>query len=134
MNRPAVQAIIELPRGAFIKRRADGRIDFVSPLPCPYNYGSLPDTQGGDGDPIDAIVLGPRLRAGTRVHLPIVAEIDFVDEGREDMKLVLSATPLTRAQARGLTAFFHLYAFAKRRLAWLRGRRGEIKFRGIRRA
>src|SRR4051812_1615570 len=127
-----VEAIIEQPRGAFVKRRADGRIDFVSPLPYPYNYGSLPGTTGGDGDPIDAIVLGPRLAAGTRVSLPIVAEVDFIDEGRVDTKLVLSPTSLSARQRRGLAAFFTCYALAKRGLARLRGRRGEIAFRGLR--
>jgi len=125
-------AVIESPRGSFVKRLADGGVDFVSPLPCPYNYGSLPGTVGGDGDPIDAIVLGPRLRVGTRVSLPVVAEVDFVDEGQIDTKLVLSATPLTRGQRRALIAFFTLYVLAKRGLARVRGRQGEIAFRGIR--
>jgi inorganic pyrophosphatase len=127
-----VEAVVELPRGGLIKRRSDGRVDFVSPLPCPYNYGSLPGTRGGDGDPIDAIVLGPRLPAGTLVHLPVVAEVDFIDDGLIDTKLVLSRRPLTRAEHLGLSAFFHLYVLAKRALARLRGRRGEIRLRGIR--
>ena len=126
------EAVVELPRGTFVKRRADGRVDFVSPLPCPYNYGCLPGTRGGDGDPIDVIVLGPRLSRGTRVELPVVAEVDFIDEGQIDTKLVLSARPLTRGERRGLVTFFICYAFAKRGLARLRGRGGEIAFRGIR--
>jgi hypothetical protein len=32
---------IEVPRWGFVKRRADGGVDFVSPIPCPYNYGSI---------------------------------------------------------------------------------------------
>jgi inorganic pyrophosphatase len=127
-----VMAVIELPRGTFVKRRSDGTIDFVSPLPCPYNYGCLPGTTGGDGDPIDVIVLGPRLAAGTRIRLPVVAEVDFIDEGRVDTKLVLSRTSLTRRERRGLHTFFTCYALAKRGLARLRGRRGEIAFRGVR--
>lgn len=126
-----VEAVIEAPKGAFVKRRADGRIDFVSPLPCPYNYGSVPGTSGGDGDPIDAVVLGPRLRVGARVRLAVVAEIDFVDEGQRDVKLVLSSQPLSAAQRRGLAGFFTVYALAKRVLARLRGRRGLIAFRGV---
>ena len=125
-------ALIESSRWTFVKRRADGRVDFVSPIPCPYNYGCLPGTTSGDGDPIDVIVLGPRLAAGTRVSLPVVAEVEFVDEGRADTKLVLSATPLMPAQARGLVAFFRVYAVAKRGLARLRGRSGEIRFRALR--
>jgi inorganic pyrophosphatase len=67
------------------------------------------------------------------VHLPVVAEVDFVDEGRIDTKLVLSAAPLSDAQRRGLELFFRVYAWSKRRLAQLRRRRGEIAFRGVRR-
>jgi inorganic pyrophosphatase len=127
-----VEAVIEAPKGTFVKRRADGSVDFVSPLPCPYNYGSVPGTRGGDGDPVDVIVLGPRLHAGARVRLPVVAEVDFVDDGQDDTKLVLSPRPLTAAERRGLERFFRVYARAKRVLALARGRRGEIAFRGVR--
>jgi inorganic pyrophosphatase len=127
----AVEAVIEAPRGSFVKRRADGSVDFVSPVPCPYNYGSLPGTVGGDGDPVDAVILGPRRRAGERVRLPVRAEVRFVDEGRDDTKLVLSAGALSVAERAGLVAFFTVYAQAKRLLARLRGRRGEITFRGL---
>ncbi|MFY0541612.1 hypothetical protein [Nannocystis pusilla] len=33
---------IEYPRWSVVKRRSDGSVDFVSPLPCPYNYGHVP--------------------------------------------------------------------------------------------
>lgn len=125
------EAVVESPRGSFVKRRADGRVDFVSPLPCPYNYGSLPGTVGGDGDPVDAVILGPRRRAGEHVRLPVRAEVRFVDEGRDDTKLVLSAKPLGTVERAGLVLFFTVYARAKRLLAWLRNRPGEIAFRGL---
>jgi inorganic pyrophosphatase len=127
----AVEAVVEAPRGSFVKRRADGRVDFVSPVPCPYNYGSLPGTVGGDGDPVDAVILGPRRRVGERVRLPVRAEVRFVDEGRDDTKLVLSAQPLGGLQRAGLWMFFTVYAQAKRLLARVRGRGGEIAFRGL---
>jgi inorganic pyrophosphatase len=132
MSEP-VEAVIEVSRGSLIKRRADGRLEFISPVPCPYNYGSLPGTRGGDGDPVDAIVLGPRVPRGTRVRLPVIAEIDFIDEGQVDTKLVLGVRPLTEGERRGLETFFRVYALAKRLLARLRGRRGPIAFRGLRR-
>jgi inorganic pyrophosphatase len=59
-----LDVVIEVPLGSFIKRRDDGRVDFVSPVPCPFNYGSVPDTLSGDGDRVDAVVLGPRLPRG----------------------------------------------------------------------
>jgi len=63
----SVDVLIEIPRGSFLKRGSTGRIDFVSPFPCPFNYGSVPTHLGLEGDLLDAVVLGPRLAAGTRL-------------------------------------------------------------------
>jgi len=65
---PEVEVVIEIPRGSFLKRGSSGRIDFVSPLPCPFNYGSVPDYLGLEGDLLDALVLGPAV-AGTRIRV-----------------------------------------------------------------
>ena len=54
-----LDVVIETPRGSAVKRTDDGRVDFISPLPCPFNYGSVPDTRSDDGDRLDAVVLGP---------------------------------------------------------------------------
>ena len=78
---PEVEVIIEVPRGSFIKRGSDFEIDFVSPLPLPYNYGAVPTMIGLEGDLLDAVVLGPRLalgslsgcRPGARSRSPIAA-------------------------------------------------------------
>lgn len=127
-----VDAVIEHPRLAMIKRRSDGRVDFISPLPCPYNYGSLPGRLAGDGDPVDAVVLGPRLPAGARVRRRVVAVIDFVDDGADDPKVILStASALTVGERRGLWAFFWGYSSFKRALARLRGSRRETRVRGL---
>ena len=66
---PEVEVLIEIPRGSFIKRGSTGHVDFVSPLPCPFNYGSVPQYVGLEGDLLDAVVLGPRLPLGTRTHV-----------------------------------------------------------------
>jgi inorganic pyrophosphatase len=60
---PELDVVIEVPRGSFLKRGSTGRLDFVSPLPCPYNYGSVPQYLGLEGDLLDALVLGPPLAA-----------------------------------------------------------------------
>ena len=52
-----LEVLIDTPRGSFVKRRDDGSVDFVWPLPSPFNYGSVPDTLAPDGDREDAIVL-----------------------------------------------------------------------------
>jgi hypothetical protein len=49
---PELDVVIEIPKGSFLKRGSAGQIDFVSPLPCPFNYGSVPgpSTTAGDSD------------------------------------------------------------------------------------
>ena len=53
-----IEVVVEVPRGSFLKRGSTGRIDFISPLPCPFNYGSVPLYVGMEGDLLDALVLG----------------------------------------------------------------------------
>jgi inorganic pyrophosphatase len=128
-----VRARIEVPRGSFIKRELHGeaRLDFVSPLPSPFNYGFLPGVDGEDGDPVDAVILGPRLPLGAEIERPVVARVRFVDAGQPDSKLVLSDRPLSRRQRMALVGFFRLYAHAKRALNLLRGARGPTRFEGL---
>jgi inorganic pyrophosphatase len=120
-----VQIRIEVPRGSFVKRRPDGSVDFVSPLPCPYNYGSIEGTIAADGDPLDALLLGHQRAAGTRVRVPVRAVMGFVDDGIPDPKVVCSVRPLTRAERRGVERFFRRYAVLKRVVNRLRRRPGR---------
>jgi inorganic pyrophosphatase len=116
-----VAVIIEVPRGGVVKRRGDGSLDFVSPLPSPFNYGSVPGTLAPDGDPLDALVLGPRLRAGSRVEVEVLAVLGFVDRGLLDPKLVCGPPPLQASQRRAVERFFWIYERLKRGLQRLRG-------------
>lgn len=126
-----LEVVIEVPLGGFIKRRDDGSVDFISPAPCPFNYGSVPDTRSGDGDRLDAVVLGQRLARGARVTLPVVACVDFIDAGDEDPKWICSAHPITRREQALIAGFFGLYARAKTVLNTLRGKRGKTRYGGI---
>lgn len=115
-----VSILIEIPRGGMIKRRADGTFDFLSPLPSPFNYGSIPGTLAPDGDPLDAIVLGPRLRAGTRLQADVLAVYGFLDRAQLDPKLVCGHAPLQPGQRRAVERFFFLYERLKRALQRVR--------------
>jgi inorganic pyrophosphatase len=126
-----IEVVIEVPLGSFIKRRDDGSIDFVSPAPCPFNYGSVPDTRSGDGDRVDALVLGPRLAPGARVRVPVVARVRFTDAGQDDPKLICAERPLGRVDRARIAAFFVLYARAKGLLNRLRGKSGPTRYGGI---
>jgi inorganic pyrophosphatase len=125
------EVVIDQPRFSHVKRRDDGAIDFVSPLPCPFNYGSVPDTRSGDGDRIDAVVLGPRLPRGSRKRVPVLGVVRFVDAGAPDPKWICAERPLSVRDLWVIGAFFRLYAIAKRVLNWLRGRSGATRFEGL---
>jgi len=124
-NAPIVEVVIEVPRGSFLKRGSTGHIDFVSPLPCPFNYGSVPAFVGLEGDLLDAVVLGPRLALGTRIRVPARGAVTLTDRGMSDDKLVCSAQPVSERERRRVLAFFRFYAACKGLLNRLRRRPGR---------
>ena len=129
-----VEVFVEVPRGSFLKRELGDEglvVDYVSPLPSPYNYGCAPDLPGEDGDPLDVVVLGPRLRAGTRVRMPVVGLLRFVDAGQRDDKLVAGRDEPTAGQRRRLALFFRLYARARRLINATRKLRGTTRYEGL---
>jgi inorganic pyrophosphatase len=122
---PTVEVVIEIPRGSFLKRGSTGHVDFVSPLPCPFNYGSVPAFVGLEGDLLDAVVLGPRLPLGTRIRIPAWGAVMLTDRGMTDDKLVCSARPVSAQERRRVLRFFGLYARCKGLLNFLRRRPGR---------
>ena len=120
-----LDVVIEVPRGSFLKRGSNGRVDFVSPLPCPFNYGAAPAWLGLEGDLLDALVLGPRLRLGAELRVSAWGAVILADRGLFDHKLVCSAHPPTPAQMRLVLGFFHFYARCKGLLNLWRGRPGR---------
>lgn len=120
-----LDVVIEIPRWSFLKRGSSGRVDFVSPLPCPFNYGSARAFIGSDGDFLDAIVLGPRLARGARVTAPVHGAIGLTDRDMYDDKLVCSFRPL-RWWDRALVLFYmRVYGRCKRVLNRYRRRPGR---------
>src|SRR5262245_8964442 len=122
---PEIEVVVEIPRGSFLKRGSTGRVDFVSPLPCPFNYGSVPSLVGLEGDLLDAVVLGPRLAAGTRLRVRAWDAVTLTDRGLQDDKLICSAHPLTVLERANVLRFFHFYARCKGLLNLWRRRRGR---------
>ena len=122
---PEVDVVIEVPRGSFLKRGSTGHVDFVSPLPCPFNYGSVPVYLGMEGDLLDALVLGPRLALGARIRVKAWGAVTLTDRGMSDDKLVCSRQPLTAAERRNVLRFFHFYARCKGLLNFWRRRPGR---------
>jgi inorganic pyrophosphatase len=122
---PTVDVVIEIPRWGFLKRGSTGRIDFVSPLPCPFNYGAVPRYLGQEGDLLDAVVLGPRLAAGTRLDVQAWGAVILTDRGMTDDKLICSARPVTATERRQVLEFFAFYARCKALLNRWRRRPGR---------
>jgi inorganic pyrophosphatase len=132
---PELEVVIEVPRGSFLKRGpapagGKGRVDFISPLPCPFNYGSVPDYLGQEGDLLDALVLGPRLELGARVRVKAWGAVAMMDRGMTDDKLVCGRTRPNPSQRRWVLRFFHLYAWCKGLLNLWRRRPGRNACQG----
>jgi inorganic pyrophosphatase len=122
---PEVEIVIEVPRGSHLKRDWSGRVSFVSPLPCPFNYGCVPTHIGLEGDLLDALVLGPRLALGTRLRLRAWRAVTLTDRGMSDDKLVCSLSRPTDSQYRRVLRFFHFYARCKALINFVRCRPGR---------
>ena len=127
---PSVEVVIEISRGSFLKRGSSGQVDFLSPVPCPYNYGSVHRYIGGDGDFLDAIVLGPRLAVGSRVRVNAYGAVGLSERFMYDDKLICSMNPINPHDRRNVLLFFRLYALFKGLLNVIRGYRGRSHCEG----
>ncbi len=127
---PLVEVVIEVPRGSFLKRGSSGKLDFISPLPCPYNYGSVPGLLGLEGDLLDALVLGPRLPRGSRLSVRAYGAVGLRDRGLYDDKLICASRAPSAAERTRVIRFFRIYGWAKRLLNLLRLHPGATASQG----
>ena len=122
---PEVEVVIEIPRGSFLKRGSTGRVDFISPFPCPFNYGSVPKFLGLEGDLLDAVVLGPRLPLGTHIRVKAWGAVTLADRGMVDDKLICGDRSLSLRERENVLRFFRFYAKCKGLLNLWRRRPGR---------
>jgi inorganic pyrophosphatase len=97
--------MIEIPAGRTDKwelRKSDGALAWnikkgkpriVKYIGYPGNYGMIPQTMlpkelGGDGNALDAIVLGPPLKRGSFVKARLIGILKLLDNGEQDDKLI----------------------------------------------
>lgn len=130
MIAPSITVVIDVPRWSFIKRGDDGTVDFVYPLPCPFNYGHVPGTVAEDGEAADAVVLGRRLPQGSLTETTARARVRFVDAGQDDPKWICASAPLSAVQRLQVASFFRGYAAAKRVINRVRGKTGPTRYLG----
>ncbi|OJA04851.1 inorganic diphosphatase [Halomonas sp. QHL1] len=106
----SVRAIVEIPTGTSAKWEVskddpkavyweykDGEPRVVNYLGYPGNYGAIPGTAlpkelGGDGDPLDVIVLGQAVPRGEIVDVNVIGVLKMLDDGEQDDKLIAVLT------------------------------------------
>lgn len=95
-NAPAeAHLAIEIPAGSFTKYEInDEGLVFVDrfqsmPVVYPANYGSLPRTLAGDGDPLDALVFTREpLHPGVLIKFRPIGYLKMIDGGEADEKII----------------------------------------------
>ena len=124
-----VSVTIEIPRWSFAKyamtEDGEGKVEFISPLPCPFNYGFIAGERGGDDLPLDAIVMGPRRPRGSSDSIEVRAVIHFVDNDEVDDKLVCATAVLKQWEVALLRVGFPVYVVMKRFVNWCKRKRGR---------
>lgn len=91
-----IYVVIEIPRGSRNKYEIDhdtGRVfldrRLFTATTYPADYGYIPDTLGGDGDPLDALVLlEDPVYPGVWVEARPVGVLYMHDEAGEDAKII----------------------------------------------
>lgn len=126
-----IYAVTEIPAGGMIKYETDAKTGFIvadrfqsMPVAYPANYGSLTQSLGGDGDPLDVIFYTRApLQPGTLIKLRPIGVLKMIDGGEVDDKIV--AVPaskidptyddikemkdLPKVEQERLQAFFRVY-------------------------
>ena len=96
-----IDVYIEITKNTSIKYEYDFNLDNLrvdrilsTPFIFPFNYGFIPKTLSGDGDPIDAIVyMEYPLISGSTVSCRIIGGLETSDDKGEDTKLILCPMP-----------------------------------------
>jgi len=100
-----INVLVEIPAGTLEKwevnkstnqlelEHIDGKPRIVQYLGYPGNYGMVPGTllpkeMGGDGDPMDVLVLGQPVQRGEVIKCKPIAVLNLIDRGEHDDKLI----------------------------------------------
>lgn len=114
-----VNVIVEIPAGSNDKWMVDkasgelvwehenGRPRVVQYLAYPGNYGMIPQTalpksRGGDGDPLDVLLLGPAVARGAVIAARPIGVLRLLDDGERDDKILAVGVSGPLSDATGL--------------------------------
>lgn len=123
--------VIEIPAGSFTKYEIDADTGHVivdryqsMPVVYPANYGSIPSSLAGDGDPLDALVYTREpIVPGAMIKVRAIGKLNMIDGGEMDDKIVAvptsdidptydniqSINDLPAIERERLQAFFRVY-------------------------
>lgn len=123
--------VVEIPAGSFTKYEIDPDNGHVlvdryqsMPVVYPANYGSIPSSLAGDGDPLDALVFTREpIVPGALIKVRAIGILKMIDGGETDDKIVAvptsgvdptydnikSINDLPEIERSRLEAFFRVY-------------------------
>jgi len=93
----SIDVMIEIPYNSYIKYEYDEKIKAIrcdrilnTSMCYPGNYGFIPNTLSGDGDPLDILLLSDYpLFPGTIIKARIIGVLLTVDEKGDDEKIIM---------------------------------------------
>lgn len=91
-----INVLIEIPQGSLVKYEFDKKSGFIfvdrfafTSMGYPANYGFVPNTISGDGDPIDVLVLSILpVACGTVIAALPIGLLEMEDESGIDAKII----------------------------------------------
>src|SRR5687768_997244 len=90
MNSEPVKYEVDKESGAIFVDRV-----LTTPMRYPCNYGYIPHTLSGDGDPADVLVVMPMpLIPGSVIRVRPIGQLNMTDEAGEDTKII--AVPVSK--------------------------------------
>ena len=91
-----INVVIEIPQGSLVKYELDKDSGYIfvdrfafTTMGYPANYGFVPNTMSGDGDPVDVLVLcSYPLHPGVVIPVKPIALLEMEDESGVDAKVI----------------------------------------------
>ena len=130
----SVNMIVEIPTGSTAKFEVNkstyklemdsirGIPRFIEYLGYPGNYGMIPNTlmdkaKGGDGDPLDILMLGPAVMRGSVAMVRPIGVLELMDNGEKDDKLIAIPIETHWSVVRDISQLDSLYPGSKEIIA-----------------
>ena len=97
---------IEISKGTNVKYEYDHILNALvcdrilyTPFMFPFNYGFIPNTLSGDGDPLDALIyMDESLVPGSYINCRLLGALETIDEKGNDTKLIMVPSKMVSPQ------------------------------------